>query len=111
MRVKGWIFGVAALALVVCGCDGDGKAARARLDKAREMYATNDLFGAKNEIDSIRALYPKEVDVLRESLSLMREVELREAERNIAYCDSMLPIKENNRPSSVTCSVAISVVG
>ena len=94
MRVKGWIFGVAALALVVCGCDGDGKAARARLDKAREMYAANDLFGAKNEIDSIRALYPKEVDVLRESLSLMREVELREAERNIAYCDSLLPIKE-----------------
>ena len=94
MRVSGWIVGVVALALVVCGCDGDGKAARARLDKAREMYATNDLFGAKNEIDSIRALYPKEVDVLRESLSLMREVELREAERNIAYCDSLLPIKE-----------------
>jgi len=50
-------------------------------------------FGAKNEIDSIRALYPKEVKVLKQGLTLMRQVEVKEAERNIAFCDSLLPIK------------------
>ena len=42
------------------------KAAQARLDKARAMYENNEFFGAKNEIDSIRALYPKEVKVLKQ---------------------------------------------
>ena len=84
----------AALATaLLAGCSGDEKAAQARLDKAREMYERNELFGAKNEIDSLRALYPKEVKVLKQGLRLMREVEMKEAERNIAYCDSLLPIK------------------
>ena len=52
------------------GCNGDEKAAQARLDKARAMYENNEFFGAKNEIDSIRALYPKEVKVLKQGLSL-----------------------------------------
>ena len=84
----------AALATaLLAGCSGDEKAAQARLDKAREMYERNELFGAKNEIDSLRALYPKEVKVLKQGLRLMRKVEMKEAERNIAYCDSLLPIK------------------
>ena len=57
------------------------------------MYENNEFFGAKNEIDSIRALYPKEVKVLKQGLTLMRQVEVKEAERNIAFCDSLLPIK------------------
>ena len=63
------------------------------MDKARAMYENNEFFGAKNEIDSIRALYPKEVKVLKQGLTLMRQVEVKEAERNIAFCDSLLPIK------------------
>ncbi len=82
------------IAALLAGCDGDEKAAQARLDKARAMYENNELFGARNEIDSIRALYPKEVRALRQGLALMRQVEMKEAERNIAFCDSLLPIKQ-----------------
>lgn len=63
------------------------------MNNAKAMYERNELFAAKSEIDSIRALYPKEFAVLKESLALMRQVELKESERNIAFCDSLLPIR------------------
>lgn len=87
----------ALLALV--GCDNTEKEAQARFDKAKAMYEQEKFFAAKNEIDSIRTLYPREVKVLRESLELMRLVELKEAERNIAFCDSLLPIKYHEADS------------
>ena len=61
--------------------------------RAQALYERNEFFGAKNEIDSLKTLYPKEVNVLRRALTLMRQVELKEAERNMAFCDSLLPIK------------------
>ena len=63
------------------------------LENAKAMYGQNELFAAKNQIDSIRAHYPKEIKVLKETLELMRLVELKEADRNIAYCDSLIPVK------------------
>ena len=84
---------ITLIAAILTGCNGDEKATQARLDKARAMYENNEFFGAKNEIDSIRTLYPKEVKVLKQGLTLMRQVEVKEAERNIAFCDSLLPIK------------------
>ena len=84
---------ITLIAAILTSCNSDEKAAQARLDKAQAMYENNEFFGAKNEIDSIRALYPKEVKILKQSLTLMRQVEIKESERNIAFCDSMLPIK------------------
>lgn len=81
------------MAAIFTGCNGDEKQAMAHLEKARVMYENNEFFGAKNEIDSIKAKFPKEVKVLREGLTLLRQVEIKEAERNIAFCDSLLPIK------------------
>lgn len=86
---------IALTMATLTGCGKTGKEAQARFDKAKAMYENNELFGAKSEIDSIRILYPKEFKVLKESLSLMRLVELKESERNIAFCDSLLPIKLN----------------
>ena len=65
---------VAAL-LIACG--GDRKAAEERLARAQALYERNEFFGAKNEIDSLKTLYPKEVNVLRRALTLMRQVELK----------------------------------
>lgn len=84
---------IALATITLSACSDTAKQAQARLDNAKAMYERNEFFGAKNEIDSIRALYPKEFSVLKESLSLMRQVELKEAERNIAFCDSLLPIR------------------
>ncbi|OAV72671.1 hypothetical protein Barb6_00923 [Bacteroidales bacterium Barb6] len=77
--------------LLSFGCGTERKKAQARLEKAQTMFEQGEFISAKNEIDSIRALYPKEIDVLKETLTLMRQVELKEAERNIAFCDSLLP--------------------
>ncbi|WP_085535890.1 hypothetical protein [Massilibacteroides vaginae] len=79
--------------IILSSCGNQEKEAKARLQKARDMYAANEFFAAKSEIDSIRILYPKEFKVLKESLTLMREVEIKEAERTLAYCDSLLPIR------------------
>jgi hypothetical protein len=84
---------IAVVALTLSGCNGNKKKAQARLDNAQAMFENNELFAAKNEIDSIRILYPKEFKVLKETLTLMRLVERKEAERTLAYCDSLLPIK------------------
>lgn len=85
---------IALATLALAGCNSNEKKAQARLDNARTMYERNELFAAKSEIDSIRALYPKEYKVIREGLTLMRQVEQKEAERNLAFCDSLLPIKQ-----------------
>ncbi|MEG1544645.1 MAG: hypothetical protein RR382_09015 [Tannerellaceae bacterium] len=84
---------IALAAATLAGCSNTEKEAQARLDRAKAMYEQNELFSAKSEIDSIRTLYPKEFGVLKEGLALMRLVELKEMERNITYCDSIMPIK------------------
>jgi hypothetical protein len=81
------------LAVTLAACSNAEKEARERLNNAREMYERCEYFAAKSEIDTIRALYPKEFKVLKEGLSLMRCIEVKESERTIAYCDSLMPIK------------------
>jgi hypothetical protein len=86
------IYGMGMI-LLFAGCSNNEKEARARYEKAADLYERNDLFAARNEIDSIRLYYPGEVNVLKDAIELKRLVELKETERNIAYCDSLLPIR------------------
>ncbi|MDH6341160.1 hypothetical protein M2480_000310 [Parabacteroides sp. PFB2-12] len=81
------------LCLALSACNKKTKEAEARLEAARAYYEQNEFAAAKIEIDSLRALYPKELKVQREGLTLMRLVEIKEAERNIAFCDSVLPLR------------------
>lgn len=92
--MKKFLISGALALLVLTACNKDGEKAQARLDRARAMYEQNEFFAAKNEIDSVRQLYPKEVKVMKQALTLMRQVEMKEAERNIAFCDSLLPLKQ-----------------
>lgn len=85
---------IALAAATLTGCNDTEKKAQARLDQAKAMLERNEYFAAKSEIDSIRILYPKEFNVLKAGLTLMRQVEQKEAERNLAFCDSMIPIKQ-----------------
>lgn len=94
--MKKSVISIAFAALALAGCNQDGKKAQERLDNARNMYERNEYFAAKSEIDSIRLLYPKEFKVIREGLTLMRQVEQKEAERNLAFCDSLLPIRQQD---------------
>jgi len=78
--------------LLLAGC-GKTKEAQAHLAEAKHLYENQNFEAAKMMIDSIRINYPREIGVLKESLDLMRMVERSESERNIAYCDSLMPIK------------------
>ena len=90
--MKKCICGIFFLLLLVA-CNGDGKKAEERLASANRLFAAGELASAKMEIDSIRVLYPKEFKVLKKGLKLMREVEMAEQVRTIAFCDSMIPIR------------------
>jgi hypothetical protein len=90
--------------MCIAGCAGtsERKEAQAALNRAQALLAQNELIAARNTIDSVRLLLPqsggrrlssKETAILREALTLMRQVEQREAERNIAFCDSALPLR------------------
>lgn len=83
---------LAITALLLSGC-GKTKEARAYLDEAQGLYENQHFEAAKLEIDSIRTLYPQEVDVLKDALVLMRLIERSQSERNIAFCDSLTPIR------------------
>ena len=75
--------------LISCG---EGNEAQKRLDEANTLYENKQFIAAKNVIDSIHLMYPREVAVRKGALTLMRQVERSECEQNIAYCDSLLPI-------------------
>ncbi|MDR0744007.1 MAG: hypothetical protein LBF05_06600, partial [Tannerella sp.] len=62
-------------------------------EEAKSLYEKKYFSTAKSVIDSINILYPREIAVRKEALTLMRLVERGESEQNIAYCDSLLPIR------------------
>lgn len=80
---------IATLALSSCSSD---KKAQERYDKAEQLMNEMRFSEAKLELDSVRILYPKSYDVIRNGLQLMRTIEVREAERTVAYSDSMLAV-------------------
>ena len=83
-----------ALSASLVACNNTAERAAADYEKALALYEQQDYFAAKSAVDSIRAHYPKEFDVLKQTLTLMRRIELKETERTLAYCDSLLPIKQ-----------------
>ena len=77
---------------MITGCR-EGNEAGKRLDEAKVMFENRQYILAKNMIDSIHILFPHEIEVRKQALTLMRLVERGESERNITYCDSLLPIR------------------
>ncbi|MDR1356055.1 MAG: hypothetical protein LBJ58_00100 [Tannerellaceae bacterium] len=82
------------VAIITAACSSREKEAAAVLEHAQELFERNEWPSAKNEVDSIRVKYPREVKVLKDALVLMRQIEMKEVERNIIYCDSLLPIRQ-----------------
>lgn len=71
-------------------CNNPGKEAQFYLEKAQKLYENAEYNSAKQVLDEIKTKFPKEVNRLKESLYLMRQIELKEQERNLIFCDSML---------------------
>ncbi|MDR2138778.1 MAG: hypothetical protein LBP50_04435 [Tannerella sp.] len=78
------------LALTACGKTEE---AREQLQQARILYENKQFSAAKNAIDTLRMRYPRELEVLKETLVLMRLIERGESERNIAFCDSLMLVR------------------
>ena len=81
------------IAVVVVGCNNEQQAAESRYAAAQQLFEAGQWAEAKQELDSLKVLYPKQVSTLRKGLTLMRTIELSEQERNFAYCDSLLTVK------------------
>lgn len=92
-RVYFWGVAVMALGLLSIGvsscAESDAEKAQKRLAQAEE-YAQNGAFSsARQEIDSIHALYPKVVDVRRQAKHLADSMAYVESVRTYRYSDSL----------------------
>ena len=87
---------VAAVCLVMflAGCNNDSKRAGELFQRAELSFASGNYNLAKLQIDSIRTLYPKAVDVRKAGVRLMQQVDLHEQRKTLAYLDSMMQVKQ-----------------
>jgi hypothetical protein len=75
-------------------CNRPDKEAQSFLDKAKTLYENAEYNSAKQVLDELKTKYPKEVDLLKERLLLMRQIEWKEQERNLIFCDSLLIVRQ-----------------
>ncbi len=88
------IIGTAVCLLAfLSGCNGDSKKAEALFQRAEASFASENYSLAKLQIDSIRTLYPKAVEVRKAGIRLMQQVDLHEQRKTLAYLDSMMQVK------------------
>lgn len=75
----------------------DSQKAELHIGQARHLIAENHLNAAKSELDSIHQLYPREVEMRRIAAHLSDTITCLESQRTIAYCDSLLPQKQQEK--------------
>jgi len=84
---------IICLLLFLIACNSNKKQAAAYLEKAQELYEQGKYTSAKNNLDSIKELFPKEFEIQKQGLKLKRLIEIKEQERNLIFCDSLLNIR------------------
>jgi len=70
------------------------------LIRARELIHKQQYQLAKIYVDSVHIRFPKEYAKIREGLSVIREINFAEQNRTLAFCDSMLEIRQNELPAA-----------
>lgn len=70
------------------------------LVRAKELIHKQQYQLAKLYVDSVRIRFPKEYAKIREGLSVMREINFAEQNRTLAFCDSMLEVRQNELPAA-----------
>lgn len=92
--MKKTVLAAVCLMALLSGCNGDSKKAGALFQRAELAYALGDYSLAKLQIDSIRTLYPKAVEVRKAAISLMQHIDMQEQRKTLAYLDSMMQVKQ-----------------
>ncbi len=89
--------------LLFVSCDMERKKAERdiarRVGHAETLLAGGSLQAARMELDSIHQLYPRMVDARRQAKALDDTITLRESRRTLAYCDSLLPVRQQQADS------------
>jgi hypothetical protein len=70
------------------------KLAGRHLDNAKDAFSLGNYNIAKQEIDSIKILYPKAFETRRQGIKLMQKIEETEQLRAIQYEDSMIAVSQ-----------------
>jgi len=84
---------IICLLLFLFACDSNKKQANGYLENAQKLYERGEYTSAKNTLDSIKTLFPEEFGVQKQGLFLKRRIEIKEQERNLIFCDSMLKVR------------------
>ena len=79
--------------IISCGENIEQKAGH-HLDNAKEAFSIGNYNVAKQEIDSIKILYPKAFETRRQGIKLMQQIEEAEQLRAIEYEDSMIAVAQ-----------------
>ena len=90
-RMKKWVYAISVVAIIV-SCTGKNNKAEEQYKKAELLFEQGEHNRAKEVIDSIEILYPNSFDEIKQGMQLMRKINLKEYERNLAYADSMLQV-------------------
>jgi predicted Ser/Thr protein kinase len=81
--------------LFAVACNDNKKQASAYLGNAQNLYEVGEYVAAKHALDSLKVLFPKEFEVLKQGLQLSRQVEVKIQERNLLFCDSLLLVRQS----------------
>ena len=84
---------IAALLMTACEESIEQKATH-HLDHAKEAFSIGNYNVAKQEIDSIKILYPKAFEARKQGIKLMQQIEEAEQMRIIEYEDSMIAVAQ-----------------
>ncbi len=82
---------LSTLTLIACG-KSDAELAMERVNNAKSLIEADALNQAKIELDSVHILYPREVAARREAKYLNDSIVFIEAQRTLAYSDSLLQV-------------------
>lgn len=79
--------------IISCGESIEQKATH-HLDNAKQAFSMGNYNVAKQEIDSIRILYPKAFEARKQGIKLMQQIEETEQTHIIEYEDSMIAVTQ-----------------
>jgi hypothetical protein len=80
---------VGLLALASCGGHSP---AREQYEQAYKLYQQAHYGPARQHIDRLKAAHPKNYKLQKDLLLLTRQITLKEQTRNLAFCDSLIPL-------------------
>ena len=90
-----YILYILSFAFLLTACNNNTEKATEVYNYAVSLYDKGDLNKSKIALDSLKNNFPKEYDLIKESINLMRKIELKENEQTLNYTDSLLKIKIN----------------